>query len=123
MRPVILTGLRPSQVPIGWIVIKNQDQWDQFWSQHSSQPAPEIDFDQFHLVGVFLGQKPNPGYSVKIIEAREYPEKVVVQAGERTPSPGGVYIQVIVYPYDAVLIPETDKKIEVELKKEEPGSS
>jgi len=112
LRPMILSGLRPSDIPPGWMVFRSEAQWNEFWLQHSFKPAPEVDFGQYTLVVIFLGQKPNPGYSVKIVEAREFPEKVVVRAVQSEPAPDRLYAQVIVHPYDAVLIRRTEKQID-----------
>ena len=114
----LLEGLRPPGVPVGCMIVRNEEEWKNFWSQHSQKPAPDIDFEKNDLVMIFLGQKPNTGYSVKITHVREYPDKVVAEALETEPQPGALYAQVIVYPYDAVLIPKTDKNIECDLKKE-----
>lgn len=118
MEPFLLGGIRPERVPVGWQVFTNARAWEQFWSQHSSTAAPQIDFRHFTLVAVFLGRKPNPGYAVKIISVREFSDKVVVEALESRPSPELLYAQVIVYPYDAVLIPNVGKEIRVELMPE-----
>jgi hypothetical protein len=114
----LLNGLHPSGVPVGWQVVRNEGEWEDFWSQHSFKPAPKIDLDKYTLIMIFLGRKPNPGYSVKITDVREYQDKVVVQAVETEPQPDALYAQVIVYPYDSVLIPKTDKPIEFDVTKE-----
>jgi predicted small secreted protein len=115
----LLNGLHPSGVPVGWQVMRNEGEWENFWSQHSFKPAPEIDFNKYTLIMVFLGRKPNPGYSIKITDVREYRDKVVVKAVETEPQPDALYAQVIVYPYDAILVPKTDKPIEFEVTKED----
>lgn len=122
MTPFVFMGLRPDALPVGWQVFEKQEDWKKFWSQNSFSPAPEIDFDKNTLVAIFLGQKPNPGYSVKIESAREYADKVVVRAEESEPAPDAFYIQLIVYPYDAVLIPKTGKPVELKTvkKNEQP---
>jgi len=109
--PVALSGIRSINVPEGNHVIRDAEQWREFWSRYATGSAPEIDFETFTLVAVFLGQKPNPGYSVKIVGATEYRSEVVVDVVEYLPSPGMMYAQVIVYPYDAALIPKTGKPI------------
>jgi hypothetical protein len=115
MRPVALVGLRVADIPAGWMVFKDQESWSRFWTQRSSQPTPEIDFEQFTLVAVFLGQRPNPGYAVRITEVREYSDRVAVHAVETGPLPDALYAQVIVYPHNAVLIGATAKEIEFKL--------
>jgi len=118
LRPMILNGIRPSNVPMGWLVVRTQEEWTDFWAQHSFRPAPEIDFEEYTLVAIFLGQKPNPGHSIKITRAGKEAGKVVVHAVQTEPDPSRLYPQVIVYPYDAVLIPKTDQEIEFRLELE-----
>jgi hypothetical protein len=122
MTPIVFNGLRTDALPVGWQVFEKQEDWEKFWSQNSFTPAPEIDFDKNTLVAIFLGQKPNPGYSVKIESAREYAVRVVVQAEESEPAPGAFYIQLIVYPYDAVVIPKTGKPLDLEVVKKKAQS-
>lgn len=117
IEPVQIPGFRATKTPGGQNIFNSQKEWGDFWANHNTTPAPEFDFKDFTLVTVFLGQRPNSGYSVKIIGATEYPGKVVVNVVEYLPSPGMLYAQVIVYPHDAILIPKTRKEIRFEVAK------
>ncbi len=119
MTPIVLSGIRPSEVPVGSHVFNSDSEWNDFWSKHSFRPAPDIDFDKYTLLLVFLGREPNPGYSISITEAREHTDKVVVHVIQTHPAPDMMYAQVIVYPYDAVLIPKTEKPVQFETVEKE----
>jgi hypothetical protein len=109
--PVELTGLNARAVPAGEYVFNERETWEAFWSKHGREPAPEIDFEQYTLVAVFLGRRPNPGYSVKIVGAEEKLGETIVKVAEYLPDPGMMYAQVIVYPFDAALIPKMNNTI------------
>ncbi len=115
--PIQVPGLQAARMPAGQDVFNTQKEWGDFWAKYHATPAPEVDFKNFTLVAVFLGQRPNPGYSVKIVGATEYPDKVVMNVVEYLPAPGMMYAQVIVYPYDTVLIPKTWKQVRFEVAK------
>lgn len=116
--PADISGVRADLVPAGEYVFNSSGEWSDFWSRYHTTPEPEFDLGTSTLVAVFLGMKPNPGYSVRIAEVTEYRDEVVIEVVEHLPAPGMRYIQVIVYPYDAVLIPKTDKKIRFETSKQ-----
>lgn len=117
MVPANLTGLNYRAVPAGHYIFDSSGEWEEFWEKHSEEPAPEFDFNKFALLAVFLGQKPNPGYSVKIVGAEEKADETVVKLVEYLPDAQMMYAQVIVYPSDAVLIPRTDKVIRFAVSK------
>jgi hypothetical protein len=108
---VEMSGLNARGVKAGEYVFGEPEDWEEFWRKHGRDDAPEIDFEKYSLVAVFLGAKPNPGYSVGIVGARESAGEAVVDVVEYTPEPGMMYAQVIVYPFDAALIPTTDGSI------------
>lgn len=108
---VELSGLNARAVDAGEYVFRDSGEWENFRRRHGGGPAPDIDFERGFLVAVFLGQRPNPGYSVRIVGAKESAGEVIVGVVEYTPSPGMMYAQVIVYPFDAALVPRTDGSI------------
>ena len=109
--PVDLTGIKARGVDAGEYVFKDSGEWESFRRKHGGGPAPEIDFERDFLVAVFLGQRPNPGYSVRIVGAKKSEGEVVVEVVEYQPSPGMMYAQVLVYPFDAALVPKADGSI------------
>jgi hypothetical protein len=110
LTPVQLAGVSVSNVPAGQYVFRKSKDWRDFCSRHGLKPMPHIDFQNASLLAVFLGQRPNTGYSVEIVAAREYEQAVVVKVIERAPAPGMMYAQVITYPHQAALIPKIHRK-------------
>ena len=108
---VELAGLNARGVGAGEYFWGERGEWEKFWRKQGRGPAPEIDFEEYSLVAVFLGQRPNPGYSVGIVDAKESAGEVVVEVIEYMPAPCMMYAQVIVYPFDAALIPRTENPI------------
>jgi hypothetical protein len=115
--PVELAGLNARAVRAGEYVFKDRDALEEFWSKHSRESIPEIDFEEYTLLAIFLGRRPNPGYSVKIVGANEEEDKMIVEVVEYLPAPGMMYAQVIVYPFDAALIPKTSSTVTFEASK------
>lgn len=114
IEPTNLPRLNARKIPAGNYVFNDAAQWEKFWEEYHAGEAPEIDFDKCTLVGVFLGRKPNPGYSVTIAEAKEYSDKVVIKTIFGAPDPEKVYAQVITYPYDTALIQKAGKQVRFE---------
>lgn len=111
LKHIELPSLRAHAIPAGNYVFRNRDEWDAFWREHHEAPSPEVDLNAFTLVVVLLGQKPNPGYLVRINKALDYESEVVVDFTEYLPSPELLYAQVIVFPFDAALVPATRKPV------------
>jgi hypothetical protein len=55
------------------VVIKSADEWKRLWREHSGsakKEVPEIDFENYMVVGVFAGRKP-AGHAVEIVNTDE----------------------------------------------------
>ncbi|MBI4831280.1 MAG: protease complex subunit PrcB family protein [Candidatus Lindowbacteria bacterium] len=117
LKAVDVSGINATSVPAGSYVFRKSAEWRDFWAKYSMGNSPKIDFAKFSALAIFLGQRPNTGYSVKILEAREYKQAVVVKAAEYLPAPGMMYAQLRVYPFYIVLIPKTDKGVRFETTK------
>src|SRR5262245_53835284 len=86
------------------VVIQTQDEWNSLWKRHSSvqatsSPAPQVDFATEMVAVIFLGEKRTGGYDVEIIKAERNDSSLCFYYRERSPSPGGVVIQVMTQPY------------------------
>lgn len=111
LKHIEFPGLRAHTIPAGNYVFRSRDEWGAFWREHHEAPPPEADLNAFMLVVVLLGQKPNPGYLVRINKALDYESEVVVDFTEYLPSPELQYAQVTVFPFDAALVPATRKPV------------
>jgi|GEM_PF-1067830 len=96
--------------------IKNSSEWQTFWQQlHGNQyplpPLPQVDFNQYEVLGVLAGQKPTGGYSITITQIIDQGNYLEVYINEKIPTPGGIVTQVITSPYHLVEINKTNKTI------------
>jgi hypothetical protein len=62
------------------------------------------------VIGLDWGEKPNPGYHIKITGTREIGDTIEVTYTLKTPLDGEMYAQVITYPKDTIRINVTDIK-------------
>jgi len=104
-------GLRVGSVPAGNLVLRDGGELAEFWDRYGSGPQPSIDFERRMVVGVFLGERPNPGYGVRIVAVRRVGTGAEVVYEESLPHPDGIYAQVIVHPSDLVSIPRVSGQI------------
>ncbi len=98
------------------LVIKNQDQYNEFWKQFTAPiqpgnwipPRPEIDFSKEMVIVSAMGQRPSSGFMTVIdgaCEANGQAEIFITNVEDVRC--GGVFL-VITHPADAVRIPRTD---------------
>ena len=101
-RQIRLEGLRADAVAAGNPVWRSKEEFGRFWEAHSDAPRPEIDFRERSIVAVFLGERPNAGYSVEITRVEASDGGIAVHYRELLPNPERDYAAVITYPYAAV---------------------
>jgi hypothetical protein len=93
----------------GQIVIHNDHQWIKFWAEHHpDEAAPDVDFSQNMVVGVFAGDRPADKFAIRIVAVRTESNALIVNFREQIPPPGTFEIGVSVYPYDLKVIPKSD---------------
>ena len=85
-------------------------------------PEPEtplVDFSKYIVIGVFMGEKNNGGYSIKV-DKISYDDdgNVKVSVIETSPGRNCVTTDAITHPYQLVKIPKTDAKVVFEVKQE-----
>jgi hypothetical protein len=89
------------------VVVRTDAEWTRLWQQHSpDRPKPAVDFSKETIVGVFMGSRPNAGFSTAIISATEGGGALIVRYAESTPAPGLLSAQVLTFPYHIVAIPK-----------------
>jgi hypothetical protein len=97
------------------LVVKNQDQYNEFWKQLTAPilpgnwipPMPEIDFSKEMLIVSANGVRPSSGYSTIVDGVCEADGKVEIFI-TNVEDICGVALAVVTYPADAVRIPRTD---------------
>ena len=92
------------------VVIRDQSAWRALWIEHAgaTSVAPDIDFDARMVAAVFGGDRPTPGYSIEIIDAREHGEAMEIVVRESRPPSGMIAAQIIVTPFHIVSLPRFD---------------
>ncbi len=104
----------------GEVIITDQERFSELWKQmhqgigNDYDEAPEIDFSNFMVVGVFMGEMPSSGYSIRINEVAAADESLKVHVSRTEPGPNCMNLTVITYPHHIVKIPATDKSVEFE---------
>jgi hypothetical protein len=98
------------------VVARTEAEWTRLWQQHApDRPRPAVDFSREMVVGVFMGSRPNAGYSTAILGTTTANGALIVRYTEAQPKPGTVSAQILTFPYHLVAIPKatvTDVKFE-----------
>ena len=99
------------------VLVRTDAEWTKLWQQHAlSQPRPVVDFSRELVVGVFMGSRPNAGFSTAIVSATAAPGgALIVRYTETLPAAGSVSAQILTFPYHLAAIPKsavTDVKFE-----------
>lgn len=98
------------------VLVRTDAEWTTLWRQHAGdRPRPAVDFSKEMIVGVFMGSRPNAGFSTAIVSATAGNGALIVRYSETMPAPGRVAAQVLTFPFHLVAIPKavvTDVKFE-----------
>jgi len=99
------------------VLVRTEAEWTKLWQQHApSQPRPAVDFTKEMVVAVFMGSRPNAGFSTAIVSATAAPSgALIVRYTETLPAAGSVSAQILTFPYHLAAIPKsavTDVKFE-----------
>jgi len=91
------------------VVVRTEAEWATLWQQHApSQPRPGVDFSKEMVVGVFMGSRPNAGFSTAVVSATAAPSgALIVRYTETLPAAGSVSAQVLTFPYHLAAIPKS----------------
>jgi hypothetical protein len=89
------------------VVVRAAEQWQALWRQHSTEPAPTVDFEKHMVAGVFLGSRPTAGYDVEVVRIVEVDGGLRVEYRTRRPAPDRIVAQVITAPFHLVRLPQT----------------
>jgi hypothetical protein len=98
------------------VLVRTDAEWTTLWRQHhTDKPRPAVDFSKEMVVGVFMGSRPNAGFSTTILSATAANGALIVRYAEKVPAPGSISAQILTFPYHLVAIPKaavTDVKFE-----------
>jgi len=89
-------------------IIETATDWREFWRRASVDKPLTVDFRKYRVVVIGLGDKPNPGYGIRIEKAVYLTDKKITQVALTylVPNPAMGYIDVIVYPVAISLVPK-----------------
>jgi hypothetical protein len=89
------------------VLVRSEAEWTQLWQQHATgRPKPAVDFSKEMVVGVFMGSRPNAGFSTAVVSATTGNGVLIVRYTETFPSAGAVSAQVLTFPFHLVAIPK-----------------
>jgi protease stability complex PrcB-like protein len=92
-------------------LVRTDAEFKQLWQQHApDRPTPKIDFSKEMVVAVFMGSRPNAGFSTAIVSATAAAGVLLVRYSETKPGPDTVTAQILTFPYHVVAIPKADVK-------------
>jgi hypothetical protein len=94
------------------VLVRTEAEWTKLWQQHNpDQPKPAVDFSKEMVVAVFMGSRPNAGFSTAITSAIATPSgTLLVHYKETMPAAGAVSAQILTFPYHIVAINKADVK-------------
>jgi PrcB C-terminal len=89
------------------VVIRTEAEWTQLWRQHApDRPQPRIDFSKETVIGLFMGSRPNAGFSTAMVSATEGGGALIVRYTETKPSRDTITAQILTFPYHLAAIPK-----------------
>ncbi len=94
--------------------ITDESDWQHFWQQlqGNTSPAadvPEVDFEQYSLIAVGLGDRPDGSYGLEIDRVRQQGEELVVHYLETRSC--GMATMAITQPYQIIRIERTNRPV------------
>jgi hypothetical protein len=81
------------------------------WASHYSSQPKGADFTANIYIVVSLGLKPNPGYTVRVLQLQQQGEVIKVRLELGEPDPNKFYIQVMVKPIAVVEVPKVNLQL------------
>jgi protease stability complex PrcB-like protein len=93
------------------VLVRTDAEWARLWQQHSpDRPRPAVDFAREMVVGIFMGSRPNAGFSTAVSSTTAGNGALIVRYTETLPKPGAITAQILTFPYHLVAIPRADVK-------------
>lgn len=93
------------------VLVRTDAEWTALWRQHApDRPKPKIDFSKEMVVGVFMGSRPNAGFSTAVTMTTAANGALIVKYTETVPARGILSAQVLTFPYHLIAIPKADVK-------------
>jgi len=80
-------------------------------------PVPEVDFEKYIVVAIFLGERSSGGYSAEILSISSGKDELVVNIKENRPNPDEIHVTAICQPFCFVKIPKPNDKQDIVFRK------
>ena len=97
-------------------VVRSEKEWEALWKEHKADQKaipPKVDFSNEMVVAVFLGQRPNSGFTVEV-ETRVDPldaSRLVVFYKEAGPKKDRFVMPTVSYPFRMVRVPKAQSVV------------
>jgi len=89
------------------VLVRTETEWAQLWRQHApDRPEPTIDFSKESVIGLFMGSRPNAGFSTAVVSTMEGGGALGIRYTESAPSRDTITAQIITFPFHLVAIPK-----------------
>lgn len=86
--------------------------WNRFYSKYDRKPpVPNIDFETEMLIAVALGERNSGGFTIHITKVLESDKVIFITAEETKPGNSCASPSVMIYPFQLILVPKSDKEI------------
>jgi hypothetical protein len=93
------------------VLVRTEAEWATLWQQHApDRPMPKVDFSKEMVVGVFMGSRPNAGFSTGVTMTTTGNGALIVKYTETAPLAGAITAQILTFPYHLVAIAKADVK-------------
>lgn len=93
------------------VLVRTEAEWASLWRRHApDRTPPTIDFSREMVIGLFMGSRPNAGFSTRVVSATVAAGVLLVRYSEKTPGQDTVAAQILTFPYDLVAIPKAEVK-------------
>lgn len=93
------------------VLARTEAEWTALWQQHApDRPKPKVDFTKEMVVGIFMGSRPNAGFSTAVTMTTAANGALIVKYTETMPPRDAMTAQVLTFPFHLVAIPKSDAK-------------
>ncbi len=101
-------------------VAQDAEHWAELWRAHCANllprpEVPEVDFEQWMVVGVIVGERRSGGYGVEIVGCTAKEGGLLVEAIETRPTPGQPATMALTSPFHFVRMPRATGGVEFRL--------
>lgn len=86
-------------------LVNNQPRLLQIWRNLDGRMPPAIDFQEYAVIAVFMGERRTGGYSIIVEQAAREDGQLVIDVVMRTPGADCFTTQALTQPYHLVVIP------------------